>query len=208
MWRAARAGSDPAARGHRRTIGRKARTAATGQVRAAARRLATDSTRWRTPMDVLKKHGLKLPVMFISFVFIQSLFFKFSRHPETVHIFEAKLDPWAAGLGFPGLFAPGGLFSAYTVGTMELIASVALLFGSFVAGRQLFQGLGALLALGVISGAIFFHLFTPLGIEVINADGSADGGQLFSMACLVWLSAAVIVLARRAELLAVLGGRR
>lgn len=155
-------------------------------------------------MDALKKHGLKLPALFIAFVFVQSLFFKFTRHPETINIFEMKLDPWAASLGFPGLFAPGGLFSAYVVGSMELIASLLLLFGTFVAGRLLFQALGALLALGVISGAIAFHLFTPLGIEVINADGSPDGGELFTMACLVWLSAVVILVARRAVLLSLL----
>ena len=28
--------------------------------------------------------------------------------------------------------------------------------------------------MGVISGAIFFHLFTPLGVAVINADGTVQ----------------------------------
>lgn len=155
-------------------------------------------------MELLRKHGLKLPALFICVVFVQSLYFKFTRHPETINIFERKLDPWAASLGFPGLFAPGGLFSAHVVGTMELIASALLLVGSFVAGRALIQGLGALLALGVISGAIFFHLFTPLGIEVLNADGSPDGGELFTMACLVWLSSAIVIVARRRDLLGML----
>ena len=156
-------------------------------------------------MDILKKHGLKIPVLFICFVFIQSLFFKFTRHPETINIFEAKLEPWAAGLGFPGLFVPGGIFSAYVIGSAELVASALLLFGTFIAGRRLFQGLGALMSLGVISGAIFFHLFTPLGVEVINADGSPDGGELFTMACLVWVSSVIVIVARREELLGLLG---
>ncbi len=156
-------------------------------------------------MDILKKHGLKIPVLFICFVFIQSLFFKFTRHPETINIFEAKLEPWAAGLGFPGLFVPGGIFSAYVIGSAELVASSLLLFGTLVAGRRLFQGLGALMSLGVISGAIFFHLFTPLGVEVINADGTPDGGELFTMACLVWVSSVIVIVARRDELLALLG---
>lgn len=159
-------------------------------------------------MDILKKHGLKIPVLFICFVFIQSLFFKFTRHPETINIFEAKLEPWAAGLGFPGLFVPGGIFSAYVIGSAELVASALLLFGTFVAGRRLFQGLGALMALGVISGAIFFHLFTPLGIEVINADGSPDGGELFTMACLVWVSSVIVIAARREDLLGLIGRGR
>lgn len=159
-------------------------------------------------MDILKKHGLKLPALFISFVFIQSLFFKFTRHPETINIFEAKLEPWAASLGFPGLFVPGGIFSAYVIGSAELVASALLLYGTFAAGRHLFQGLGALLALGVISGAIFFHLFTPLGVEVINADGSPDGGELFAMACLVWVSSLVLIVARRDALLSLIGQRQ
>ena len=156
-------------------------------------------------MNFLKRHGLKIPVLFICFVFIQSLFFKFTRHPETINIFEAKLEPWAAGLGFPGLFVPGGIFSARVIGSAELVAAALLLFGTFVPGRLVVQGLGALLSLAVISGAIFFHLFTPLGIEVINADGSPDGGQLFMMACLVWLSSAALIVARRDELKALIG---
>ena len=56
---------------------------------------------------------------------------------------------------------------------------------------------GAALGLGVISGAIFFHLFTPLGIAVINTDGSSDGGELFMLACGVWISCAVLLWIRR-----------
>ena len=156
-------------------------------------------------MNFFKRHGLKMPVLFICFVFIQSLYFKFTRHPETINIFEAKLEPWAAGLGFPGLFVPGGIFSARVIGSAELVAAALLLFGTFVPGRLVVQGLGAVLSLAVISGAIFFHLFTPLGIEVINADGSPDGGQLFTMACLVWLSSAPLIVARRDELKALIG---
>lgn len=147
-------------------------------------------------MQSIKKY-LHLPLTaFICFVFIQSLFFKFNRSPETVYIFEEKLNPWATNLtGIDGLFAPGGIFSAYVVGSAELIASILLIIGA-VASRRI-QSLGALLALGIISGAIFFHLFTPLGVEVQNADGSMDGGGLFIMACLVWLSSAIVLLLHR-----------
>ena len=34
------------------------------------------------------------------------------------------------------------------------------------------------MASGVMAGAVFFHLFTPLGIEVIH-EGQSDGGSLF-----------------------------
>jgi hypothetical protein len=136
--------------------------------------------------------------VFIAFVFIQSLFFKFTDSPETQYIF-GTLNSWAGGLGFPGLFAPHGIFSQYVVGTAELIASCTLLAGA-ATKKPVLQGAAALLSLGVISGAIFFHLFTPLGVQVRNADGTLDGGELFALACGVWLSSAAIVFLLRAHL--------
>jgi len=62
--------------------------------------------------------------------------------------------------------------------------------------------LGALLGLGIISGAIFFHLFTPLGVNrVVNTETMAtDGGALFFMACGVFVSCALILfLTRKAD---------
>jgi hypothetical protein len=137
-------------------------------------------------------------ILWISFVFIQSLFFKFSGSPETVHIF-GTLDIWATDLGLPGLFAPGGLFSAHVVGSLELVAS-ALLLASLSSRLSGLRPWGALLSLGVISGAIFFHLFTPLGIAVPNADGTSDGGLLFAMAVSVWLSATTLLWLSRSRL--------
>lgn len=125
--------------------------------------------------------------LLISAVFIQSLFFKFRGAPETQHIF-GTLDKWAADtFGLSGLFLPPGPFNAYVIGTAELIASLLLLLG-LMFSRWLFTGLGALLALGVMTGAIFFHLFTPLGTEV-----QGDGGFLFAMACTVWVSALILL---------------
>ena len=148
-------------------------------------------------MNFLKKHGHWILTLFVAFVFIQSLFFKFTGSPETVYIFEGKLDPWAASLGFKGIFAPGGIFSAKVVGSAELVASVLVLAGAFIASQRLVQVAGAALGLGVISGAIFFHLFTPLGIAVMNTDGSSDGGELFTLACGVWISCALLLWIRR-----------
>jgi uncharacterized membrane protein YphA (DoxX/SURF4 family) len=133
--------------------------------------------------------------IYIAFVFIQSLFFKFSNSPETQYIF-GTLNSWGATLGFPGLFATNGIFSQYVVGSAELVASALLLTGLGLRSPRL-QVAGALMALGVISGAIFFHLFTPLGVQVRNTDGSLDGGELFALACGVWVSAAVILALRR-----------
>jgi hypothetical protein len=56
-----------------------------------------------------------------------------------------------------------------------------------------------------MSGAIVFHLFTPLGIETPtewNADGTEileSGPLLFYMACGVWVAGVLILLMRRAH---------
>lgn len=156
-------------------------------------------------MNWLKHHGHWLLTLYAAFVFVQSLFFKFSNSPETVYIFQGKLEPWATSLGYPGVFSPGGIFSAQVIGSFELIASSLLLAGALLPGRRWLQVLGAALGLGVISGAIFFHLFTPLGVAVRNTDGTSDGGQLFMLACGVWLSCAALLWLRRSIWLAWFG---
>ena len=60
---------------------------------------------------------------------------------------------------------------------------------------------GAAFALGVMSGAIFFHVVSPLGIDPYH-----DGGALFKEACTVWLCAAFILLSYRTEIGAILIG--
>lgn len=125
--------------------------------------------------------------LFICFVFIQSLFFKFSGAPETQYIFET-LDQWAsATFGLEGLFLAPGPFNAYVIGSAELVAAAMLLLGLFTR-LKFFTPVGALLSMGVISGAIFFHLFTPLGIDVQD-----DGGTLFAMAVIIWFSSASLI---------------
>jgi uncharacterized membrane protein YphA (DoxX/SURF4 family) len=149
-------------------------------------------------VNFIKKNWALILTIYVAFVFIQSLFFKFTGSPETVYIFQGKLDPWAASLGFPGVFAPGGIFSAKVVGTFELISSVLLIIGAIVYQKNPWvQIVGAAMGLGVISGAIFFHLFTPLGVAVVNTDGSSDGGQLFGLACGVWVACAWLLILNR-----------
>jgi uncharacterized membrane protein YphA (DoxX/SURF4 family) len=132
---------------------------------------------------------------YVAFVFIQSLFFKFTNSPETQYIF-GTLNEWALSLGAPALFAPQGIFSQYVVGTFELIASVILIIGFFTR-MPLVHAFGALMSMGVISGAIFFHLFTPLGVQVLNTDGTKDGGELFMLACGVWISSLILLFLHR-----------
>lgn len=137
--------------------------------------------------------------LFIGFVFVQSLFFKFTNSFETQHIF-GTIGQWMEGIGFLQFAAAGfAAYGGYTIGTVELIATILIL----IRKTQVF---GGALAFSVISGAIFFHLFTPLGVSVIiNEAGDRDGGQLFAMAVLVSLSAATVVYLRRADLAAFLG---
>lgn len=137
---------------------------------------------------ITKNRVVAVLALWISFVFIQSLFFKFTDAPETQHIFGV-LDSWAAGFGFAGVFDRGGIFSAYVIGSAELIASSTLLLTTFIVALRKFRILGGLLAAAIMTGAIFFHLFTPLGVDV-----QGDGGALFIMAITVWLSGIAVVI--------------
>lgn len=104
-------------------------------------------------------------------IFLQTLFFKFTAAPESVYIFETVgMEPW------------GRIGS----GIIELISGILLLWPRFA-------WIGAVLGLGTISGAIFFHL-TSLGIEV-----QGDGGALFYLALLVFISCLAILAIRRKE---------
>ena len=64
-------------------------------------------------------------------------------------------------------------------------------WSSFPATRLL----GALGAVALMSGAIFFHLVSPLGVDPYN-----DGGGLFTEACETLAAALFIVFALRADL--------
>jgi uncharacterized membrane protein YphA (DoxX/SURF4 family) len=105
-------------------------------------------------------------------ILLQTLFFKFTGAEESIYIFSTLgLEPWGR----------------YASGVAELIASVLLLLPGTTA-------LGALLALGVISGAIVSHL-TTLGIEV-----QGDGGLLFALALIVFVCSLAILALRWREL--------
>lgn len=138
---------------------------------------------------------------FVAAVFIDSLRFKFTDHPKTQEIF-GRLDAWAGGLGAPGLFDHTGLFSQYVIGSAELVASTLLVIGLLPRFRPL-GVIGSAVGLAVMTGAISFHLFTPLGVDPNN-----DGGGLFVAACGVWLALAGLLVARRKTLFGLLGDLR
>lgn len=122
-------------------------------------------------------------------VFLSSIPYKFSGHPDTQHIF-GTIGEWLKG--FIG-DAAGGFFSEYgavVIGSAELVASVILLSPvvfwilnkmNLTADRPyrvIAHALGGLMAAGIMAGAVFFHLVSPLGVEVLH-EGKSDGGSLF-----------------------------
>lgn len=127
-------------------------------------------------MSAIKRYAPLAMAAFMALIFLDSLRFKFTDHPNTQEIF-GRLDAWAGSLGAPGLFGHTGLFSQYVIGSAELVASALLIAGFFPALRHL-QAIGAALGVAIMAGAVSFHLFTPLGI-----DPNSDGAGLFIAAC-------------------------
>jgi putative oxidoreductase len=108
----------------------------------------------------------------VAVILLQTLFFKFSGAEESVYIFtRVGAEPWGR----------------YGSGVVELVAAVMLLVPGWAAP-------GALLALGVISGALISHL-TVLGFEV-----KGDGGLLFGLAVTVFICSLSVLAIRWREL--------
>src|SRR5713101_7621199 len=132
-------------------------------------------------MEVVMRRGLGLiawaMAAFIFYIYVWYLQFKFFGHPGSVDLFTTLTD-W---LGFHG----HEKFMRIGTGSMELVASILLVIPAT-------QVVGAALSLGIITGAIFFHLASPLGV-----DPYGDGGVLFKQACAVWVASAGILLIRR-----------
>ena len=106
-------------------------------------------------------------------IMLQTLFFKFTAAPESVYIFtKLGMEPWGR-IG---------------IGCFELIAPILIVIPKTTS-------LGALLGLGIMAGAIFFHI-TRLGFVVQN-----DGGKLFMLALLVFSSCAALLLLLRKQLI-------
>jgi len=118
----------------------------------------------------------------VAAILLQTLFFKFTGAEESRYIFtRLGMEPWGR-IG---------------TGVVEFVAAAMLLYRSTIP-------LGAIISLGVISGAIVGHL-TKLGIVVVNSDGTRDGGTLFALAVVVFLASAAVLFIRRRDL-PVIGG--
>lgn len=108
----------------------------------------------------------------VAVILLQTLFFKFTGAEESVYIFsQLGAEPW------------GRIGS----GVIELIAAILLLTPRTTT-------LGAILALGTISGAILSHLF-KLGLVIKD-----DGGLLFGLALVVFFCSSLILLIHRREI--------
>lgn len=146
----------------------------------------------------IKRYAPAAISVFAAAVFLDSLRYKFTDHPNTQEIF-GRLDGWAGSLGAPGLFGHTGLFSQYVIGSAELLASTLLLVGLLPRFVRL-NALGAAIGLAVMTGAVSFHLFTPLGVDPNN-----DGGGLFAAAVTIWFTSIVLLFLRRNEIAALAG---
>ena len=133
---------------------------------------------------------LSWPIVgWMCYVFLASLPYKFTKHPDTQHIF-GTIGDWI------GTFLGGGVgtafreYGGYATGAFELLTALVLLapiplwliakargawFGDT---RRRWHVIGGLMASVVMAGAVFFHLFSPLGVEVLH-EGESDGGSLF-----------------------------
>ena len=141
--------------------------------------------------------------LWMCWVFLNSLPYKFTNHPDTQHIFST-IGTWISTVLGEGIGTQFTNYGAYLVGSFELLTSLVLLLPALVwllskmgaSGNQgvraSFHRIGGLMAAFVMAGAVFFHLFTPLGIEVLH-QGKSDGGALFYAALSILACGVVMV---------------
>lgn len=122
----------------------------------------------------MKKHIPLILKIVAAIIMLQTLFFKFSGAQESIDLFTK---------------VAGENETVMRIGTgiLELIASVLL----FIPKKT---WLGALLTVGLMSGAIMSHL-TKIGIEHNN-----DGGTLFTMAIITFICGGILLFLNKKQL--------
>lgn len=104
-------------------------------------------------------------------ILLQTLYFKFTGHPESVELFtKLGAEPWGR-IG---------------TGVIELVAAILLLLPPAIF-------YGAFLGTGLMLGAIASHLL------VIGIESKGDGGQLFLLAIAVLLCCIILLLMYRRQ---------
>lgn len=107
----------------------------------------------------MKKYLPYIAAWLAAAIMAQTLYFKFTAQSESVILFEKlHMEPYGRIL----------------IGILELFASILLVIPKT-------RFVGAFIGLGLMSGAIFFHL-TIVGIE-----SNHDGGMLFLLAITAWI---------------------
>lgn len=120
----------------------------------------------------MKKYILLSLRMVVAIILLQTLFFKFTAHPDSVYIFSALgLEPY----GRIGL------------GIIELITAILVLIPKT-------QLLGMVTGFGIILGALASHVFV-IGIQI-----HGDQGGLFSLALAVFLSSGIYLILQAKEI--------
>lgn len=108
----------------------------------------------------------------VAAILLQTLYFKFTAHPDSVYIFT-KLG--AEPYGRIGL------------GIVELITSCLILIPRT-------KIIGAVLSFGIMCGAILAHLLV-IGVQI-----KGDGGGLLTLASIVFVSCAILLVLHRKEI--------
>jgi len=149
-------------------------------------------------------------VAWMCYVFLASLPYKFTGHPDTQHIFST-IGGWIGGFLGAGIGDLFTRFGAYVVGGFELLTSIVLLapIALWLLGkargtraspsRAELHSIGGLMASAVMAGAVFFHLASPLGVVVLH-QGESDGGSLFKAAASILVLGIVLFAINRRAL--------
>lgn len=109
----------------------------------------------------------------VAIILLQTLYFKFTAHPDSVHIFSALgVEPWGR----------------ISLGIIELITAILILIPKT-------KIIGMINSLGIILGAVFSHILV-LGVNVGN-----DGGGLFTLAIIVLIASTSFLIMHKNEVL-------
>jgi hypothetical protein len=133
--------------------------------------------------DLLQKAKIPFQILssiWIMYIFLGSLPYKFSGHEHTQYIFWTIGD-WLWEILWNWIGNWFSNYAAYVIWSAELIVSLILLSGivlSFIKKKSACSfAIGGVWASALMLWAVFFHLFTPLWIEV-----NGDGWSLFRAA--------------------------
>lgn len=123
-----------------------------------------------------------LASLWVIYIFLGSLPYKFSWHEHTQYIF-GTIGDWISWIFGSWVWNAFWNYAAYVIWSLELVVSVVLISAFYFITKKQYSksskafALGGLWAMFLMIWAVFFHLFTPLGVEV-----NWDWGSLFRAA--------------------------